>query len=265
MAAPDDTAGIGAPGAPLWDAHCHLDWFGDPALVARQARGLGLSLLAVTVTPEGFAAARDVLGGERNVRLAAGLHPWWVREPDDARGLERLVGEVGHVGEVGLDASARHASTLHAQVAAFERVCVACARAAAADGRARVLSVHAVRSAGTVLDILERTGAAARCRCVLHWFSGSAEELWRAVRLGCSFSLGERALATRRGREWARVLPADRLLTETDLPPERGSALLAEDVAESLLRAARAIARARGADVSTVLETVAKNAGELLD
>ena len=94
-----------------------------------------------------------------------------------------------------------------------------------------------------MLDALERTGTAEGCRCVLHWFSGSSDELWRAVRLGCLFSLGERALATRRGREYARVLPAERLLVETDLPEAAGSFAGAPDIVASLGRTVAAMGR----------------------
>lgn len=229
----------------LLDAHCHLGWFADPVAVARDAAALGLRLLAVTVTPAEYLAVRDRLADEGNVALAAGLHPWWVRDARDADGLCELLPGVRLVGEIGLDAAPRHAGTWGAQLAAFERVCATCA--ATSDASApKVLSIHAVRCAGTVLDVLERTGAAGRCRCVLHWFSGSSEELWRAMRLGCLVSLGERSLATRRGREYARVIPTGRLLVETDLPEAEGSPSSAGDVAASLRRTLAGIAAARG-------------------
>ncbi len=112
----------------------------------------------------------------------------------------------------------------------------------------RAISLHAVRSAGTCLDVLEATGAATRCRCVMHWFSGSSDELGRALRLGCSFSVGERMLATRRGREYARQLPAARLLLETDLPDGAGQGVGADGLLASLDRALTALAQARGVD-----------------
>ena len=116
-----------------------------------------------------------------------------------------------------------------------------------------------------MLDVLERTGASERCRCVLHWFAGSSDELWRAVRLGCRFSLGERSLATRRGREYARILPADRLLTETDLPEGEGARSSASDVVASLERAVSSIATARETSVEEVRRIVSANGAELLD
>lgn len=247
----------------MWiDAHCHLGWFSDPAAVAREAAEKGLGLLAVTVTPDEFRALRAAFGGEKNVALAAGLHPWWVRDASDADALCELLPGVRWVGEVGLDAAPRHTATWEAQLDAFERICRACAETSPPEAP-KVLSVHAVRSAGAALDVLERTGAAESCRCVLHWFSGSSDELWRAVRLGCLFSLSERALATRRGREYARVLPEERLLTETDLPPFEGSAGGAADIVASLGLSVDAMSSARGMDPRELSALIAANGAAL--
>ena len=248
----------------LIDAHCHVGWFADPAALAREAAGMGLGFLSVTVTPEEFRALDTVLAGEKNVALAAGLHPWWARKAADADALCELLPDVRWVGEIGLDAAPRHATTWDAQLAAFTRVCATCAETSSAEAP-KVLSIHAVRCAGTVLDVLEQTGAAARCRCVLHWFSGSSEELWRAARLGCFFSLGERSLATRRGREYARILPAELLLAETDLPETKGSTTGAAEVLAPLERTVSVVAAARGVSEEEVRRLFADNARALLD
>lgn len=246
------------------DMHDHLGWFRDPVAVARAAAARGLGMLAVTVTPEEFLQLRPRLAGIESVRLAVGLHPWWVRDATDADTLCELVGRARFVGEIGLDASPRRSSNWDAQHAAFERICAACASTSVPPAP-KVLSIHAVRAATAVLDVLERTGASERCRCVLHWFAGSSDELWRAVRLGCRFSLGERSLATRRGREYARILPADRLLTETDLPEGEGARSSASDVVASLERAVSSIAAARKTSVEEVRRIVSANGAELLD
>ncbi|HIZ46667.1 MAG TPA: TatD family hydrolase [Candidatus Olsenella pullistercoris] len=250
-------------GLRLYDMHVHLGWFADPASVARDLAALGVGALAVTVTPEEHRLLEAALAPEKNVALAAGLHPWWVRAAPDADALCELARRVRFVGEIGLDASPRRVATWDAQLAAFERACAVCAGASEASAP-KVLSIHAVRAAGATLDVLERTGAAESCRCVLHWFSGTSEELWRAVRLGCRFSFGERSLATRRGREYVRVLPAERLLTETDLPEAEGARTGAREVAASLERAAAGIAAARGTEAATVCELTASNAAALL-
>ena len=245
------------------DAHCHLGWFEDPKATARAAAERGIKMLAVTVTAQEFLGLRGSLADMGNVMLAAGLHPWWVRSERDAGELCALLGDVRWVGEIGLDASPRHADTWGAQLAAFRRICAICAQASDPLSP-KVLSIHAVRSASAVLDLLEETGAAERCRCVLHWFSGSSDELVRARGLGCWLSLGERALATRRGREYARQVPADRLLTETDLPAAAGAQGGAKEILASLERAVSGIAAARGISIEGARALLRDNALALL-
>lgn len=253
------------------DAHCHLMWEAEPAQAARDAAAHGLALACCTVTPREFLQARGTPAqpAAPNVLLGAGAHPWWVADgrvgAADVDLLCELLPQTPLVGEVGLDFSPRRSDAAgnEAQVKALTRVCGAAASAASCGEK--VVSLHAVRAAGACLDVLEATGAVARCRCVMHWFSGSSPELARAVALGCRFSVGERMLATRRGREYARQLPADRLLLETDLPDAPGTGSGAEALLASLGRAAEALARARDEETEALEVQLRANALELLD
>lgn len=256
----------------LLDAHCHLDWEADPAAVARACGQRGVALACCTVTPQAFLAARGALAAAPNVALGVGAHPWWVADgrvgQADVDLAAELAAEVPLVGEVGLDFSPARSDAAgnQAQVRALTRICEA-ATVGAGDGPAgqRAISLHAVRSAGACLDVLEATGAAARCRCVMHWFSGSSDELGRALRLGCSFSVGERMLGTRRGREYARQLPAARLLLETDLPDGAGQGVGPDGLLASLDRALTALAQARGVDKDELAAKLSANAQALFD
>lgn len=253
----------------LFDAHCHLDWMATPAAAAAALARAGVVCACCTVTPLEYLDAREALAGCGNVALGAGLHPWWLANgtcgENDVRLLCELLPEVGLVGEVGLDFSPRRSTPAanETQVKAFERICGAAA--ASADERPHALSVHAVRAAGAALDVLERTEAAASCRCVLHWFSGTSDELARARRLGCWFSVGERMLATRRGREYARQMPATRLLLETDLPDACGTGLGSDGLLASLERALAALAQVRGMEPDELQALLARNAATLMD
>ena len=203
----------------LADMHCHLDFSSDMAALARLAQAHGVAAFSNTVTPEGYLAARDALTGFPNVRTGVGLHPWWVA--DGRCGAEqvelacRLIQETRFVGEVGLDFAPRREGTFETQLDAFERIVDACC---AQNGK--VISIHAVRSATAVLDVLERHHATRSNACILHWFSGSSQELARARELGCHFSVNPNMLATKRGRAYAQQIPPERLLLETDLPEE---------------------------------------------
>ena len=203
----------------LADMHCHLDFSSDMTVLARLAQAHGVVAFSNTVTPEGHLAASEALAGFLNVRVGVGLHPWWVA--DGRRGAEqvelacRLIQETRFVGEVGLDFAPRREGTFETQLDAFERIVDACC----AQG-GKVISIHAVRSATAVLDVLERHRATHSNACILHWFSGSSQELARARELGCHFSVNPNMLATKRGRAYVRQIPPERLLLETDLPEE---------------------------------------------
>ena len=242
---------------PLHDAHVHLDYMADGAAVAAQAAEEGFLLFSNTVTPDGYEAARDELGPFPNVRVGLGLHPWHIGPAETLdRPIERfacLVSETRFVGEVGLDFGKRHEAAADAQMRAFRAVAGACA----AHG-GKVISVHAVKSAKHVLDILEESGALDTCTCILHWYSGPSDELARAIALGCRFSVGPRMLATKRGREYAKAIPAAQMLFETDAPPAYGEAYTFAELKGELDAAASSIAAIKGPAALDLIEEAAR-------
>lgn len=249
----------------LIDMHCHLDLMANGAEIARAARERGIGFFCTTVTPEGARTAHERFRDRDNVRVGAGLHPWWIADgtcgKTDIAALEALVARHRYIGEVGLDGGTRGAASLAAQRDAFRRV----ARTAARNPLpGRVVSIHAVRTASTVLDILEETGLAARSTCIFHWFTGTSDELWRAVRAGCLFSINERMLATKRGREYARILPEEALLLETDAPPELGAPYRLDAIERSLASALSTLAEIRRRSASRLADGIAARSSRLL-
>ena len=219
------------------DAHVHLDFMANGEEVAQDAAAAGVRLLAATVTPDGFLNARERFESFDNVTLGLGLHPWWVERAGDADGLVALLGETAFVSEVGLDFGRRHESTRDAQLQAFARIAHECA-----ERGGKTLSIHAVHAAREALDILEESGALQTCTCIFHWFTGPSDQLKRAIDAGCFFSAGERMLATGKGREYVKAIPANRLLTETDAPAQQGQACAFSDLLASLERVREGVA-----------------------
>ena len=175
-----------------------------------------------------------------------------------------LAARSAFVGEVGIDFGRRGANTEERQVAAFEQIIAAIA---ANPLPRRVISLHAVQSATAVLDVLKANGildAGANTICIFHWFSGTSDELARARQHGCRFSINEHMLTTRRGREYARQLPLDRLLLETDAPPGLDAPYSTEALERSLITAAEGIAHVKGIPVQRVIEATSEHAFELL-
>jgi TatD DNase family protein len=137
------------------------------------------------------------------VRAALGLHPQLVAE--DWREIdlwERLLGETRYVGEVGLDAGPRHFSSIVPQTEIFRRILRCCVQAGD-----KILSIHSVRSATKILDLIEEEVPQGRAKFVFHWFTGSTAEAKRATDLGCYFSVNSQMLKTDRGRALVSSLP----------------------------------------------------------
>ncbi len=247
-------------GIPLIDTHCHLDFAGNAAELAAAYAACG-GALSGTCDPRDFDRARAMLAPYApRVRVGLGLHPWWVADGTCREGevalFERLAPAAPLISEVGLDFQPRRADTRDAQIETFERVCAAAACPSTEFPR-RIMSIHSSAAAACVLDALERTGCLDACICIFHWFSGSQEELTRAIESGCLFSVNERMLKTKRGRAYARAIPEGRLLIETDFPGKPGTTALAVDVAPRLERTMSLLAAARGDDERSLASAIA--------
>lgn len=252
---------------PLIDTHCHLDFAGNAAELAAAYAACG-GALSGTCDPRDFDRVCAMLAPYApRVRVGLGLHPWWVADGTCGEGevalFERLAPVAPLISEVGLDFQPRRADTRDAQIEAFERVCVASARSPAEFPR-RIMSIHSSAAAACVLDVLERTGCLDACICIFHWFSGSQEELTRAIESGCLFSVNERMLKTKRGRAYARAIPKNRLLIETDFPGKPGTTALAVDVVPRLERTMSLLAKACGADERSLASAIADASERLL-
>lgn len=194
------------------DFHCHLDLYPNPKEVVRRCDAAGLYVLSVTTTPSAFEGTLALASGCSRIRTGLGLHPQLARERRGELALfSELLDRTSYVGEIGLDGSPECKAFWADQTEVFEAALKATTHAGG-----RVLSLHSRRAASAVLDACESYPKAGPA--VLHWFSGTARELSRAIDLGCWFSVGPTMLAGSKGRSLAAAIPRDRILTETDGP-----------------------------------------------
>lgn len=249
----------------FFDAHCHLDLMLSPDAAASESAALGLGLFDCGVNPHDFSAANERARRQPGIIAGIGLHPWWLADgrcgPAEVNLLCEVAAQERYIGEVGLDFSARFAGSEPLQIQAFDRLCDTLVQRSLAG---RVISIHAVRSAGTVLDTLESHGLLIPNPdfpvIIFHWFSGTSDELVRARNAGCYFSVNERMLATKRGREYVRQIPLDRLLLETDAPAEANAETSAQSLIKSLTRASERIASLKNCDAKHIESAVLANA-----
>lgn len=251
----------------LYDMHCHLSFAANEADVVREAgAGGALQALSCTVSPAEYEQQAQELAGCAFAHVALGLHPWWLADGRcGAEAVERfceLAPAERFIGEVGLELTNRYAGAeaRERQVRGLERALAACNEGA--DGK--LVSVHGVRATDELLDLLEAAGTCRRHHVIFHWYSDTPEGLKRAVGLGCSFSVGTYMLETKRGREYARIIPIDRLLLETDGPSRDGKLWSAGLWRAQLELALDELAAIRGAERAELAEAAAANSARLL-
>jgi len=245
----------------LHDMHCHLDFMANGDEIARDARTHGTLLFGNTVEPEAYTRVHTQFAPYENVSIGFGMHPWWVGEKhaDQMTAITNLLEEHNpcFIGEVGLDLGKRYAIWRDGQIEAFSRI----AQWAASRGD-KLMSIHAVKSAPLAFELLEETGCLRSCRCIFHWFSGPSDTLKRAINAGCYFSCGIRMLATKKGREYTKAIPATQLLLETDEPPAQGVLFSYAELRASLESAAASVAAIKGDDA---LDIIAQTSASLLN
>lgn len=197
--------------APLVDTHCHVDLYPDPAVVIKGIEQGGVYTIAVTNTPSVFDRLCEIANSARFVRVALGLHPELATErhrelPLFKARLERT----RYVGEVGLD----YQTIVEADRATQRRVLttiIECCNTA----RDKVVTVHSRRAADDVVDAF---GEHFNGHYVLHWYSGSARTLRRAIANGAYVSVNPAMAHSERGRSLIAEVPRPRVLSETDGP-----------------------------------------------
>ena len=232
----------------------------------RQRRWAWVYLIAASIHASAHGRTRRL----PTVIKGIGLHPWWLADgrcgPAEVNLLCEVAAQERYIGEVGLDFSARFAGSEPLQIQALNRLCDALVQHPLTG---RVISIHAVRSAGAVLDVLESHGLLIpnpdSPAIIFHWFSGTSNELARARNANCYFSVNERMLATKRGREYARQIPLDRLLLETDAPAEPQADASARQLITSLKSASLHIAELKSCVVESVESTVLGNSHSIFD
>ncbi|KAB3521007.1 TatD family deoxyribonuclease [Corynebacterium sp. zg254] len=254
----------------LLDTHYHLDFLplSERAAFLSAVDAAGGGIVPQTLTPESFRAQQQM------PRASLGFHPWAIESREQAdrqlRIFQQAVGTTRFIGEVGLDFSPRRLASASQELQSdvFRSIVQTVRQRAedngSADTEPYVLSIHAVRSAGVVVDILAQAGVDSHDSSVVpvfHWFSGNSDELTRVMRAGGYISVNPRMLESKKGRAYVRQVPAERLLLETDLPKRQSSevgeacgAAAADDVMSSLRWTLDRLSELRGSDVTAQIE-----------
>ncbi len=225
--------------APIIDTHCHLDMVVEQdgpsvaeSLALANAAGV-IRIIQAGCDVAGSTWAAEQAEAHADIWAAVALHPNEVPRIHAREGLagveaawaqiEALASrpQVRAIGETGMDFFRTQTPGRAIQEESFRR------HIQIAKSTAKALVVHDREAHADVLRILDDEGAPAVV--VLHCFSGDADFAREATARGwyCSFAGVVTFKNAQPLREAAAVVPADRLLVETDAPflapsPHRG-------------------------------------------
>jgi TatD DNase family protein len=205
----------------IFDSHCHLDdksYSRDLDAVLERARKAGvMRMMTIGVNGQTSGQAVSLADSYEGVYASVGVHPHDVKNCSDSV-LHYLAGlaeshQVHAWGEIGLDFN-RMYSPRKDQEKWFERQLEI-------GGRLGLpLIFHERDSNGRFLEIIKSRGLA-EMNGVVHCFSGNRQELDQYLDLGLHIGITGIITMKSRGaqlRELAPIIPAERLLVETDAP-----------------------------------------------
>jgi len=184
----------------MLDAHAHI----APDVTGPQLAALG-STVVFAVT-RSIAEARQVARRtDPGIVWGLGVHPGVPAALDnyDEDTFAKALPYFGLVGEVGLD----RRGSLSQQRAVLDSILTVC------QHQPVLLSLH---STGRTAQLLEALTATPHPGAILHWFTGTVEQVDAAVALGAHFSVNAAMDPT-----LIAAIPPERLLTETDFPSSR--------------------------------------------
>ncbi|MGB8413142.1 MAG: TatD family hydrolase [Candidatus Binatus sp.] len=250
------------------DSHVHLDadQYPDPSGAIKRALEAGVT--AMVAPGVGLASNRRAIELGRRypgvVYPAVGFHPedFEHGEYDALEALESIARErdsICAVGEVGLpwygtgaaDAGARDAAKL--TLARFAKL------AAAMD---LPLILHAPhRCAADALAIIREAKVT---RAVFHWHKSDEQTTRAIINAGYFISLTPEVAYRERDRDLARMIPANRMLVETDGPWPYGGQFAGRLTEPAMIKdVVAAIAHLRCATFDEIAESTAANARAL--
>lgn len=194
------------------DLHTHLDLYPNALDILARVNKENRFTLAVTTSPRAWVATSQVFKGHENIKVALGLHP----EVADIKFNEMnlllsSIHEADFIGEVGIDGSSRYSKTLEKQEMIFDSTIRECEKAGG-----RIISIHSRGAASKVLSIIKKYPSCGTP--ILHWFSGSINELKESIEMRCYFSVNALMLKSKKGRDLVSRIPVELVLPESDGP-----------------------------------------------
>lgn len=192
------------------DTHCHFDMIPHPEAYLRQREQAGDIVIGMTNLPSHFKMGFLHVKGYKHIRLALGLHPLLASENKNELPLfNSLLDQTSYIGEIGLDFSKEGLSTRDDQVFVLRKLLEKI------KGKKKIISVHSRKAENELFDLLCEYNIQ---NVIFHWYTGPIDLIPSIISKGYYFSINEAMTISNKGRAIIKVIPRNRILTESDAP-----------------------------------------------
>lgn len=192
------------------DTHCHFDMMPHPEAYISAKEKAGDIVIGMTNLPSHFKMGFPHVKRYKHIRLALGLHPLLASENKNELPLFNcLLGQTSYIGEIGLDFSKEGLSTRDDQVFVLRKLLEKI------KGKKKIISVHSRKAENELFDLLCEYNIQ---NVIFHWYTGPIDLIPSIISKGYYFSINEAMTISNKGRAIIKVIPRNRILTESDAP-----------------------------------------------
>lgn len=192
------------------DTHCHFDMMPNPEAYISAKEKAGDIVIGMTNLPSHFKMGFPHVKRYKHIRLALGLHPLLASENKNELPLFNcLIGQTSYIGEIGLDFSKEGLSTMEDQIYVLRKLLEKI------KGKKKIISVHSRKAENELFDLLCEYNIQ---NVIFHWYTGPIDLIPSIISNGYYFSINEAMTISNKGRAIIKVIPRNRILTESDAP-----------------------------------------------
>ena len=192
------------------DTHCHFDMMPHPEAYISAKEKAGDIVIGMTNLPSHFKMGFPHVKRYKHIRLALGLHPLLASENKNELPLFNcLLGQTSYIGEIGLDFSKEGLSTMEDQIYVLRKLLEKI------KGKKKIISVHSRKAENELFDLLCEYNIQ---NVIFHWYTGPIDLIPSIISKGYYFSINEAMTISNKGRAIIKVIPRNRILTESDAP-----------------------------------------------
>lgn len=189
----------------LIDTHFHLDFYKDHKDIYKKINELKQYTICMTNSPEVYQECQKLYFNTKYLKFALGFNPKEKHSTESFILFQNKFKGADYIGEVGLDFSKAYKNTKIEQIEIFSKIVEMCANVN------KLLSVHLRYSEDIAIEIIKKYMPK---KCIIHWFSGSEEQLKKLIGLDCYFSINANMI----DKDKIKIIPRNRILIESDGP-----------------------------------------------